>query len=157
VDSEVLDRTPMVFLVLAGCFTVLQILGISLLREPTEEEEAAIAEMNEDEPDSEKDVVTRTEKDENYSLSQNEEEANCPPAQAVKTLDFWLLYISFTALSATSTFVSNYQKAYAQRTLRDDQFLAAVGTALNVANGVSRILGGLCYDAFGFKVKNISV
>jgi len=123
---------------MSACFFGLQIVGLLLLRDPTSGEEQEISRLNSDNGQGKEreDCVT----------------ANCPPRRAVKQFDFWMLYISFTALSATSTFVSNYQKAFAQKYIRDDQYLAGVGTALNVANGVSRIIGGLAYDAFGFKV-----
>lgn len=49
-------------------------------------------------------------------------------------------------------FFFSYQKSYAMLYISDDSFLAKAAMAQSIMNGSSRMIFGLLYDKFGFKV-----
>ena len=93
------------------------------------------------------------------------------PKQALRTGIFWRLWIlrvfwhnlyfincSLLPLFQLSGFVLffffiTYNKSYAMLYISDDTFLAAAATIQSVMNGSSRLIFGLLFDKYGFKVR----
>lgn len=144
-DPAVLQNVPRLFLVLAGIFASLQLIGLNLLRtapkeDPTENEFSTLISMKESET-------------EQVSVSSE----NRSTWETVSRSDFWLIWTIFFSVQLMQTFVNSYQKTYGFQFIGDDFFFSYVGLASNVLNGLSRIAWGFLYDLKGFKVSQIQL
>ncbi len=131
-NQELLERVPNLFLLLAGVFAALQIIGLLLLRpaKNTYLEETVSLSINDFNLQNSKDLSIK---------------------QTLKKVEFWLLWTFMAMIQLAASFVYTYQKSYGLKYINDDAFFSFIGVASNVLNGSSRIIWGKLYDWKGFK------
>ena len=137
-DENVLSRVPYMFLLLGGCFFILQIVGFFLVREPNEQQTEQILALDSSE-DREKVMAALN----RYSVH---------PKNVLKIFHFWKIYASLFSMSMLSSLMSSYQKSFAQNYIDDDAYFAMVAALQQVMNGCSRIIWGFLHDVMGFRV-----
>ncbi|XP_059159579.1 uncharacterized MFS-type transporter YhjX-like [Physella acuta] len=183
-QSDVLDRVPYTFLLLGGCFAVMQLIGSSLICNPPPKEITIII------PDSDTKIYSSEEryvkitnqisapkldqqafdnkqkmdkegqvKNSNSEKSENndEEDDNVYPLVMLKDKNFYLLWFMFLFNGQGVTFISSLYKAYGQTFISDDSFLALVGAFAAVFNASGRIMWGMIADKFTFRVALFSM
>ncbi|XP_063682939.1 L-lactate transporter-like isoform X3 [Bolinopsis microptera] len=146
-DSALLDRVPYCFLVMAGFFIALQVVGNLLLKSPPPVfEDFYESGVNGGSPSLQHDSSAS-----NYLL-QEAGPAEYTPLQLLKHRDFWILWFTFLCNNQGICYVSTYWKSFGQGFITDDLFLAGIGSAASVGNAFSRIIWGGIGDRLGFKV-----
>ena len=143
-DPRVLDLVPKLFLLLGGIILGLFAMGFFMVRDPTpdEMEEAEEMQLGAKEPAEE-------ESEEKDSL----EDKSVKTMDALKSFNFWIVWLSFFSMNLLLIFISNYAKSFGQNYIQDDQYFAIVATVQNVINGSSRVIWGIIYDRMGYKVR----
>ena len=91
--AHIVQRMPRIFLILFSCFAVLYIIGISLIREPTEEE---LKELNGESSDA---------------LISSEEDG-MKPGEIVKYYKFWQIWSTMLVISMVNIFLSSFYKVF---------------------------------------------
>ncbi|XP_006813571.1 apicoplast pyruvate carrier 1-like [Saccoglossus kowalevskii] len=138
-EVEVLDRTPYCFLLLGGCYIVMQIIGSLLLVDPQyhgkviEEEEKLLVSINSEPEDIRWSGITIRRK------------------EMLKTRAFWTLWLTFMANTQTSVLVATLYKAFGQTFISNDRLLSIVGSFASVCNCFGRIVWGHLADKFCFR------
>ncbi|CAF0937021.1 unnamed protein product [Brachionus calyciflorus] len=146
---DLLERIPNIFLIMAGIFTALQIIGIALLSEFNEKDinmtinEDRITILNEDENLNEKNSL---------GVRFNSPNDGLTPLQALKNPVFYILTIIISTVTISPTFVVTFYKTFGQTYINDDKFLALVGSVSNFFNAIGRIFWGLMIDRLPFKM-----
>jgi len=135
-DSQVLDRIPLMFLLLGGVSLAMEIVAMSILREPTE---AEIMEIK------------------SWNVLQDKSSTDTKLAHSVSTREaitgglFWAKWGTLLCVGLLMSFLGSYQKTYGQIYISDDTFLAVAATVQSVVNGVGRITWGFIFDYLGYK------
>ncbi|THD23681.1 Oxalate/formate antiporter [Fasciola hepatica] len=129
-DLELLNRVPISFLVVAGIIVAIELIGIAMLNDKTKQSEL-------DREGRDKDEI----RPEHGSTH-----------QALRTLDFYLLWISLGLSVIPVISLSSLYKFVGRSFLNDDLFLAGVGMAASVCNSVGRIIWGMICDRISFKI-----
>ncbi|XP_070558335.1 apicoplast pyruvate carrier 1-like isoform X2 [Ptychodera flava] len=137
-QKEILDRTPTCFLLLGGCYIVLQLIGTLFVVDPPENE--ILSQQSENQsgrlfplPDEK-----REEMDSRCSGS------NLKSSAVVRTRAFWTMWFTFVLNKETEIFVTSLYKVFGQNFIRDDRFLS-----------LDAMLG-LCTFSFAFLVTFIA-
>ena len=89
--AHIVQNMPKIFLIISCCFAILYIIGISLIREPNEEE---MKEMN---PELNEELI-----------SSNED--GMKPSEIVKYYKFWQIWSTMLAISMVNVFLSSFYK-----------------------------------------------
>lgn len=145
VAREVLDHVPSLFLVLAGIFASMQLVGSLLLFEPPQELAS---------PQS------RQEADEAGLQSQYEAQSEAGPRQytaweMIKTRQFWLLFFNFFFTAQAVFFVSAFEKTFGSAVVQggiSDTTLTVVAAVSSLFNGLGRIFWGFIADHSSFRI-----
>eukprot|EP00753_Platysulcus_tardus_P020669 PLAT8325.2.p1 GENE.PLAT8325.2~~PLAT8325.2.p1 ORF type:complete len:397 (-),score=99.78 PLAT8325.2:45-1235(-) len=128
-----LSRLPQLFLLLAAIYYALQLTGIALVRchprKAAEKEDRSLL----DEGSSAIDSGATA-------------EAAMSLRSTLRTPLFWQLWLCFLVCTVFVTLVASLFKVAALASVKDDQLLAAVGTAAAVCNGGGRVLWGALSD-----------
>ena len=139
-ESEyVTHRIPSLFVLLACIYLVMQVAGVLMLKDPAPDLE-------------ESDAYGDFEEDRSYIghdyRSLKSQELNYTPCEALKTWKFWQLFFNSVSNVTVFLFVSAEWKIFANDYLgiKQDSFLAIVGSVSSLCNGVCRIFWGLFYD-----------
>ncbi|XP_021344893.1 uncharacterized protein LOC110444864, partial [Mizuhopecten yessoensis] len=140
-QDSVLDRVPRMFLVLGGCYAAIQLVGVILLKDPPE---SISEQVNRN--DEETQLLTSIGSVQNTDYS---------PRQVLKKKSFYMLWFLFLFNGQGIQFISSLYKTYGQTFIKDDHFLAIVGSLAAVCNGGGRILWGYLADKFCFKVASM--
>ena len=136
---------PKLFLLLGGIILGLFATGFFMVRDPTPEEMEEAEEMQLGGKKAE-DVETPVEEKETL------EDKSVKTLDALKSFNFWIVWVSFFSMNLLLIFISNYAKSFGQNYIQDDQYFAIVATIQNVINGSSRVIWGIIYDRMGYKV-----
>ena len=161
---EVASRVPNVFLLLAGCYVVLQAIGLLLMVEPTEAELAAMkehvvpimgdlkAKSTGYTPRDFRPTVEATPRGQHVITSSGAMvDHPYKPSEALKTAKFWEIWSTFLLVGLTTTFMSSYWKVFGQSFIADDHFLVLAGSVSSVCNGVFRPLWGMLMDKWTYR------
>ena len=161
---EVASRVPNVFLLLAGCYVVLQAIGLLLMVEPTEAELAAMkehvvpimgdlkAKSTGYTPRDFRPTVEATPRGQHVITSSGAMvDHPYKPSEALKTAKFWEIWGTFLLVGLTTTFMSSYWKVFGQSFIADDHFLVLAGSVSSVCNGVFRPLWGMLMDKWTYR------
>lgn len=161
---EVASRVPNVFLLLAGCYVVLQAIGLLLVVEPTEAELAAMkehvvpimgdlkAKSTGYTPRDFRPTVEATPRGQHVITSSGAMvDHPYKPSEALKTAKFWEIWSTFLLVGLTTTFMSSYWKVFGQSFIADDHFLVLAGSVSSVCNGVFRPLWGMLMDKWTYR------
>ncbi|XP_037074541.1 uncharacterized MFS-type transporter YhjX-like [Pollicipes pollicipes] len=155
-DQALLDKVPYVFLLTGGIYVGLQTVAIAgmLRRRVTQtdadgidvpaavEMQSAVAETLDDS------VEEGGAADYNSSLTLR---------QAVRTLPFWMLFLTYLCNNLCIGFINPLWKTFGQKFIHDDQFLSLVGSAASVFNLLGRIIWGFVNDRANYKVAMVGV
>jgi len=129
-DSQVLNQVPYMFLLLGFIFLLMGIIAIFLINEQPQKK------SNIESTEIKKDSVSDS----------------LRPQQVLKTTMFYQIWIGFFSVTMANGLMGNYSKTFGMSFINDDHFYAKVAVFLNILNGCCRIVWGLNYDRFGFKV-----
>ncbi|XP_037094030.1 uncharacterized MFS-type transporter YhjX-like [Pollicipes pollicipes] len=149
-EASVLDRVPSMFLLLAAVYAVMQLGGVSFVQDPPhpcwESGRAATAALlaDTDEPPA----VLVDPKD--YELV-DDDGISVGLSQALRTRQFYQLYITFLFNTITIGFINPLWKAYGQKNIADDHFLAFVGSLAAVFNSLGRVMWGALCDRTSYR------
>eukprot|EP00092_Neocalanus_flemingeri_P009248 GFUD01009954.1.p1 GENE.GFUD01009954.1~~GFUD01009954.1.p1 ORF type:complete len:499 (-),score=139.66 GFUD01009954.1:99-1595(-) len=138
-DQAVLDRVPLMFILLGTIYAVMGIMAVILISEPKEDKTEKDTQKNnvdEEEPGEPKGETNIT---------------NLSPMEVLKTTWFYQIWTGFFSISLTIAIISTYSKAFGLTFINDDHFYSTVAIFQNILNGFSRIFWGYSYDRFGFK------
>ena len=161
---EVASRVPNVFLLLAGCYVVLQAIGLLLMVEPTEAELAAMkehvvpimgdlkAKSTGYTPRDFRPAVEATPRGQHVITSSGAMvDHPYKPSEALRTAKFWEIWGTFLLVGLTTTFMSSYWKVFGQSFIADDHFLVLAGSVSSVCNGVFRPVWGMLMDKWTYR------
>ena len=162
--AEVASRVPQVFLLLAACYVVLQVIGLLLIVEPTETELAAMkehvvpimgdlkAKSTGYTPRDFRPTVEATPRGQHVITSAGTMvDHPYKPSESVRTAKFWEIWSTFLLVGLTTTFMSSYWKVFGQSFISDDHFLVLAGSVSSVCNGVFRPLWGMLMDKWTYR------
>jgi len=123
---------------LGGLYLGLQLVGCLLVTEPTLDRELVPQNENEE---GRNDIL----------MDESDGEKHLTPREALKTKEFYLLWITrFCAVLITQS-VSGFYKAFGQTFIADDHFLSFVGAVSSVFNCTGRLFYGLLMDRTTYK------
>eukprot|EP00117_Sycon_ciliatum_P022793 scpid70333/ scgid19552/ Inner membrane protein yhjX len=170
-DKDVLDRVPQVFLVLAGVYAGMQIIGCLLIADPpenvqarkpaTETESAPLLSVKGSDT-----VVLEEHYQIDFTLFKwrfklgKIHEASTKESlfgrslsvkEAIRTYLFPLLWVTFLFNGQATVYLVNSYKTFGQTFISSDHFLANVGTASSPMNAVTRIFWGVVADRYSYK------
>jgi len=130
-DPEVLNRVPLMFIVLGIIYAVMGLIAVILIAEPNEERREQIE--NEDKEGQKEEVKTN-----NVN--------NLSPLQVLRTRWFYQIWTGFFSISLTIAIMGNFSKSFGLTFINDDHFYSIVAIFQNILNGFSRIFWGFSYD-----------
>lgn len=139
-DPDLLERVPIMFVLLGGMFAVLGIIGSVLISDPDEEYVESLEEEEE-----------QTDKDDSPAEEGEELEKNLKPTEVLRTVVFYIMWTGFFVVDMANSLMGNYQKPFKLTFINDDSYFAIVSIVQNIFNGSCRIVWGFLYDRFGFK------
>lgn len=144
-EDPLLDRVPSVFLVLAGCYVAMQLLGCALIRNPSGFVHARVGKKLAG--DDEEGRVPLVDAPGAPAKIQR------PPRQAAQTADFWLIWAMFGLNGLATVFFSSLWKAMGENYLPSvpDASWAAAGSVASLFNASGRIVWGGIADTVGVK------
>ncbi|XP_052785091.1 uncharacterized protein LOC128220649 [Mya arenaria] len=167
-QPDLLDRVPFCFLVLAGSYFGMQIIGTLLISDPPSQDikDVDISFPKEiDIPVKENGhgltistVELMDTKKDTSELSNGAKTAHDDlsiPAVlkvAFTTRSYYVVIISVFFLTCGTTIVFSMYKAYGQTFIHDDHFLALVGSMSSVFNSLGRPAWGIFNDKYGYRV-----
>lgn len=169
-NDLVLSRVPSLFVLLFGLYLTMQLIGCCLIFTPPRQPNEIIF-------DEGRFLLVRSPTDQEaitfespigsspndqaggYS-SCDDQDANLqlPPQidltyrQAVKTREFFLLWLMFAFSTQSTQFINTMYKAFGQTFIRDDHFLAFVGSISSIFNAGGRLFWGNLFDKTSFRV-----
>ncbi|XP_043247313.1 uncharacterized MFS-type transporter YhjX-like [Amphibalanus amphitrite] len=148
-ESSVLDRVPSMFLLLATVYGVMQLPSIAFIQDPKEQrrrrsDSTALLDDS-DEPSALN--VGSTE----YESTEDEGAVSLSLSEALRTRQFYQLYVTFLFNTITIGFINPLWKAYGQKNIADDHFLAFVGSAAAVFNSLGRVMWGALCDRTSYR------
>ncbi|XP_012942301.1 uncharacterized MFS-type transporter YhjX [Aplysia californica] len=184
-QASVLDRVPTVFLILGGCYSGMQLLAAPLMCNPpgysstqpqSQKKESVNHQEGEattdDDIDSKSPLLDQPDKEEGGVFSssvpatgdmekqpsvEDVDDYTLSPRQVLKSRHFYCLWAMFLLNGMGSTFISTLYKAYGQTFIKDDTFLALVGSFAAVFNGAGRIFWGTIADKLSCRVAMLSM
>lgn len=74
------------------------------------------------------------------------------PLSVLKSFNFYHLWVMFSLNGFAVSFISSLYKVFGFSFIKDDQYLAIVGSTSSILNCLGRIVWGLIADRFGFKL-----
>ena len=92
--------------------------------------------------------------DKSVNKEEEEEAFSVSPKKALRTLEFYIMWLGFLSISAVNSFINSYSKTFGQQFIQDDRFLSSMATLSSVMNGFSRIFWGKMFDLQGYQVQN---
>lgn len=144
-QSVVLDHVPGMFLLLALVYALFQVSSIVFIRDPSHENLLNLTDSYLDAGEFADNTEGLVQQGEHKDI------VNKTPRQALNTCKFYQLCIIFFANNMVIGFINPLWKAYGQTFIRDDHFLAFVGSMAAVFNCLGRVLWGFLYDRTSFK------
>uniref|UniRef100_A0AC34QMX0 Major facilitator superfamily (MFS) profile domain-containing protein n=1 Tax=Panagrolaimus sp. JU765 TaxID=591449 RepID=A0AC34QMX0_9BILA len=135
-QTDLLERVPYLFLLLAGIFTILQVFGLIFIADPLPAED--------DDSSESISLLTSIAEPEIISMKQ--------------ILASWTFRLLFATLFLNAIFVqisSGLFKAYGMKFIKDDFFLATVSSFAAATNCVSRIFWGMLMDNTSYQVSMV--
>ncbi|XP_014785208.1 monocarboxylate transporter 9 [Octopus bimaculoides] len=162
-QKELLDRIPNCFLVLGIIFSIFTFVGGMLNCTPPSEEKipdtillpltknANYDENEEEEDEDEEHIEYDRQLIQKPETKKESEEREITPKMALKTRQFYLLWLILLFLNQSTDFFSSLYKAYGQTFIHDDYFLAMTGALGSVGNAISRLMWGFIGDKISFK------
>ncbi|XP_070557984.1 apicoplast pyruvate carrier 1-like isoform X2 [Ptychodera flava] len=144
-QKEILDRTPTCFLLLGGCYIVLQLIGTLFVVDPPRSEILSLQSENQSERQS---LLSNEESEEIDSRCSGN---NLKTSAVVRTRAFWTMWFTYVLNTETQVLVSSLYKAFGQNFIFDDHFLALVGSFASVFNCLGRVFWGYLGDRFSFR------
>uniref|UniRef100_A0A0B7A8L4 Major facilitator superfamily (MFS) profile domain-containing protein n=1 Tax=Arion vulgaris TaxID=1028688 RepID=A0A0B7A8L4_9EUPU len=163
-QDDVLDQVPWMFLLLGGCYTVMQLIGSLLLCNPPplESNSGTVEEDNErtailSDTDTQQLILPSPESAQpvNNQETVPEDDVTVHPLRVLRSKHFYFIWLMFVFNGQGSTFVSTLYKAYGQTFISDDTFMGVVGSFAALFNAFGRIMWGSIADRFSFRVSSL--
>ncbi|KAF7489345.1 putative MFS-type transporter YhjX [Sarcoptes scabiei] len=171
-DETILERVPKLFILLFAIYITIQLIGCCLIFTPPKQPNEIIFEEGRfllinslEEETTFKDSFNDQS---NNGYSSCEDQDNIIPRgpskidisykQAIKTKEFFLLWLMFAFSTQAVQFINTMYKAYGSLFILDDHFLAFVGSIASIFNALGRLAWGYYYDKTSFRtcIKTLS-
>uniref|UniRef100_A0A0X3PQJ8 Oxalate:formate antiporter n=3 Tax=Schistocephalus solidus TaxID=70667 RepID=A0A0X3PQJ8_SCHSO len=161
-DPSITAKVPNAFLILGGVMLGLQIIGFIICREKkvkdTTPVESSVSSETPEESRISSHAKTPTEMLSMAEDEENELEIHAQPVQksytlkeALRTIDFYLLWFIFFCNVIPSTLLSSTYKVYGTEKELGDHYLSIIATLSSAFNALGRALWGIIVDHFSFK------
>ena len=169
-DEDLLERVPQLFLVEAGLSAALQLIGVLGVHNPPPEKARRIAqpgdsrfvsESSENGPAVEMDETVGREnggareggarRSESGGSSDDGPEKPASWVRSLMTIPAMQLTISFALSIFTLSIINPLWKAFGQTFIRDDHYLALIGSGSLVLGLIGRLVWGVLCDMFSYK------
>eukprot|EP00929_Paragymnodinium_shiwhaense_P037992 TRINITY_DN20145_c0_g1_i1.p1 TRINITY_DN20145_c0_g1~~TRINITY_DN20145_c0_g1_i1.p1 ORF type:complete len:443 (+),score=50.55 TRINITY_DN20145_c0_g1_i1:80-1408(+) len=136
-----MDRIPECFLLMAACYAVMQLIGVSLLFPPPA---SRMRELRQQQAEAQRSLTPGpgTPRSESVEFS---------PSQIVRKPMFWLLWCTFFSLGMAVVFTASFFKVVGESTKANDTALGYIASASSLFNAAGRITFGLSCDRFGYR------
>ncbi|BHF76182.1 hypothetical protein SprV_0501928000 [Sparganum proliferum] len=166
-DPTIKAKVPNAFLILGGLMLGLQVVGFIICRErkaadktPPNDFNASekSAQIKEDSSYAKHEIMESTTMEVSEKDAESEMNVNVKPVQksytlkeALRTIDFYLLWFIFFCNVIPTTLLSSTYKVYGAEKNLDDQYLSIIATLSSAFNALGRVLWGFIVDKFSFK------
>ncbi|GAB1603117.1 monocarboxylate transporter 12-like isoform X1 [Argonauta hians] len=177
-QEELLERVPSTFAVLGAIFSVFIFVGGMLnctpplsekipdttllpLTENCEGDDDDDDDDNNDnggggggekkKEDDEENVEFDRMRNERIIINRESSQREISPKMALRTRQFYLLWLILLCLNQSTDFFAALYKAYGQTFIHNDYFLSMTGALSSVANAISRLMWGYIGDKISFK------
>ena len=157
--QDVLSKVPSSFLLFGGVYMAMQVLGSLLLTNPpatTSESDPHVIKENAPQRGINMDNIasmnSETPLQGTHLMDVEEGTTSLSPLQMLKTFSFYHLWLLFFLLGTAVFTTATKYKLFGQVFIKDDHFLAAVGSVSAIFNSAGRILWGVFADRFTYKV-----
>lgn len=155
-DSEVVQRVPLMFLVLTTAYTLFLGIGCSLLSEPPLDHQNLIkptdyqvAPLTEDEETSQE-LVKDISSSSNQTLrKQLTAVSNLSPSEVIKRATAWHVGSCFISTAVGGMYLSGTYKTYAQQYIHNEAILSFVSSSSSICNTSGRFFWGWVADRIG--------
>ncbi|VDK46865.1 unnamed protein product [Anisakis simplex] len=145
-QEDLLRRVPQVFLVMAIIFAVFQSIGLILLAKPVQEYEliggsfSVQSEFSHHSQQEGEDLLVKNHGD--TSGGNGNDSGNHQWRDIFKSSTFIILFVTLFLNNTWAQIVSGLYKAYGQTFIKDDFYLAMIGSIASIFNCGSRVLAG---------------
>lgn len=161
-QPSLLERVPSCFLLQAGIFIVMQIIGVCLISNPPAPQQLRtlsvktnlISDDDDDDESSEEYHPSHFPKVPEEQIYQDPKSSGniYRPLEVIRHWPFWLLWFTFAVNAQIIVIVPSLYKAFGQTFIHSDQFLAFVGSLSSVFNAGGRIFWGQFADKASYKL-----
>ncbi|KAG9509364.1 yhjX [Fragariocoptes setiger] len=134
-QAEVLQRVPLLFTFLGCIYGTMQFIGCCLLFKPPPVPTFGLYD-------------TKSNLDDTCEIPILEKEMSL--RSAIRSREFWVLYFVYGITTQGVLLINSVAKEYGQLFIKDDMYLAAVGSLASVANCLGRLFWGIGVDHFEF-------
>ena len=162
---DVLSRVPISFLIFGGVYLFMQLIGSIFLTDPpdTPESNSLLAGEGEGADRTGMDDVAGTASDTHLttadesktgllSATTRDRITGLHPRQVLTKFGFYHLWVLYFLMAAVVFTMATKYKFFGQLFIKDDHFLAAVGSVSAIFNSLGRIFWGIFADRFTYKI-----
>eukprot|EP00038_Savillea_parva_P014305 m.10633 g.10633 ORF g.10633 m.10633 type:complete len:548 (+) comp2766_c0_seq1:43-1686(+) len=160
-DNALLDRVPDVFLLLAGVYITMQVVGCSVIRNPVgfkhappRNKDTTVTKRHYEDGDSEEsEAPLLGGKGHSGQQQRGQKAVQRSPLEAAKTVEFWLIWGAFGLNGLATVFFSSLWKSMGENYLPSvpDASWAIAGSVGSLFNAGGRIVWGAVADHIGVK------
>ncbi|XP_066937813.1 uncharacterized MFS-type transporter YhjX-like isoform X2 [Macrobrachium rosenbergii] len=148
VEDSILNKVPSLFIVLGCIFIIMQYTGCILLSKPVEDRWAGILSHEAE------NLLAFDEGGENPSVesSPTHNLTELRPKEVVRHKTFYVFWMTYLFNTIAIGYINAMYKSFGQTFIRDDHFLAQIGSFAAVFNCIGRVVWGRLMDKTSFKV-----
>ena len=156
-DEAILSRVPSLFVLLGGVYLIIQVIACLLIFRPPQYPNEII--FNEGKfllIKSPSETVldcsySSCDEDSTSSSVTTVQKLDLTPKEAIRTNAFIQMWLMFALSTQSVQFINTMYKAFGQQFIKDDHFLAFVGSIASIFNAGGRIIWGQVLDKTSFK------
>ncbi|CAF0966203.1 unnamed protein product [Brachionus calyciflorus] len=151
--TDLLERIPKVFIILAASYASLQIVGFSLLASYyTKEETITSINTEEEQVVNQTDAVQSSTDLNSLGVNYKSPNEGLTLAQAFRSPVYFILITIISTAFGASGFIVPFYKTFGLTFIENDKFLATVGSVCSIFNSTGRLFWGYLVDKLPFKV-----
>ena len=162
IDPDLIERIPWTFIIMGGCFAVIQLIGSLLITDPppdygskdepskTGDTSPSMGRGDYREIDDKGSKVFRESDGEERKLL-HPVVRSLTPVEVLKKPNFYILWFMLLCNGIAVIFTSTLWKVFGQEFIIDDHYFAAVGSVSAIFNCSGRIVWGLVADLVSYK------
>ncbi|XP_071826655.1 apicoplast pyruvate carrier 1-like [Apostichopus japonicus] len=161
-QPSLLKRVPSCFLLQAGIFLLMQMIGVCLISNPPRPQQLRtlsvksnlISDDEDDDSSSEEYHPTHFPRVPEEQIYQDPKSSGniYTPLEVIRHWPFWILWFTFAVNAQIIVIVPSLYKAFGQTFIDSDQFLAVAGSVSSIFNAFGRIFWGQFADKASYKM-----